>query len=257
MDGVRSMPRRSTAAVAAIAIVSLLAAGCGATVPAASGPAWSFQVGTPGGASPTPPPGVTAADPGAATASPMSPPGASGPQGTASSPPEEPGPSQPGPTQAGATPVPGGTPLPGGTPGSTARPAATTSPGATPSPVPTIATPTPTVPPRTPSATAPPPPTPVPTARVVCQPTTLAPTVSATIQGNTFLPATITVRAGDVIRWTNLDGAPHNAQLTNGACATAILGKGESAALRFFVPGTYDYFCVVHPNMRATVVVQA
>lgn len=77
------------------------------------------------------------------------------------------------------------------------------------------------------------------------------------MQGNTFLPGTITVQPGDVVRWTNLDGAPHNAQLTSDACATAILGKGESAALRCFVPGTYEYFCVVHPNMRATVVVQA
>ena len=75
------------------------------------------------------------------------------------------------------------------------------------------------------------------------------------MDGNAFVPATITVARGSVVRWTNLDNAQHNAVMLDGSCGTATLDKGQTGALRFNLAGTYQYYCTIHPNMRGTLVV--
>jgi len=74
-----------------------------------------------------------------------------------------------------------------------------------------------------------------------------------------FAPASITVSEGDTITWTNEDTAPHTVTTTSGpqALNSPYLSKGQSWSFTFTVPGTYSYYCTVHPDMRAQVVVRA
>lgn len=69
-----------------------------------------------------------------------------------------------------------------------------------------------------------------------------------------YEPAQLTVAAGTEVVWTNNDPAPHTA--TGDGFDTGEFGLGESAAVRFDTPGSFPYFCTLHPSMRAVVVVE-
>jgi len=77
------------------------------------------------------------------------------------------------------------------------------------------------------------------------------------IRGFTYSPAELTVKTGTTVLWTNEDTAPHTITSTdsNRTLDSADLKKGESFAFIFESPGTYEYFCALHPNMRAKVIV--
>ncbi len=70
-------------------------------------------------------------------------------------------------------------------------------------------------------------------------------------------PATVTIRVGDTVTWTNRDPVEHTATATNGSFDTGLLGTDASASIRFTRAGTYAYLCTPHPDMRGTVVVRA
>src|SRR5579884_1066809 len=72
-----------------------------------------------------------------------------------------------------------------------------------------------------------------------------------------FAPGTITIHAGDTITWTNTGQQPHTATANNSTFNTGILQHGQSASHTFTQPGTYTYFCQVHPFMHGTIVVLA
>jgi plastocyanin len=74
-----------------------------------------------------------------------------------------------------------------------------------------------------------------------------------------FAPAAITVHEGDTITWTNQDTAPHTVTTTSGPerLDSPYLSKGQSWSYTFTAPGMYMYYCTVHPDMRAEVIVQA
>jgi plastocyanin len=74
-----------------------------------------------------------------------------------------------------------------------------------------------------------------------------------------FAPASITVNEGDTITWTNQDTAPHTVTTTSGpeSLNSPSLSKGQSWSYTFTQPGMYMYYCTVHPDMRAEVIVQA
>jgi amicyanin len=80
---------------------------------------------------------------------------------------------------------------------------------------------------------------------------------SVQIANFAFAPQVLTVTAGDSITWTNQDEAPHTVTTTSAprAISSPMLSKGQSFTFRFTVPGTYSYYCAVHPDMRAQVVV--
>lgn len=80
---------------------------------------------------------------------------------------------------------------------------------------------------------------------------------SVTIKGFAFNPTPLTVNVGDTVTWTNMDTAPHNATADNGGFKTADMQQGQSASVTVTTPGTYTYICTIHPNMKATLIVQA
>jgi plastocyanin len=74
----------------------------------------------------------------------------------------------------------------------------------------------------------------------------------------TFNPQTIRVKAGTTVTFTNDDDIPHGIAWTNGGFARSkALDTDDSAGFTFTTPGTYQYFCYIHPHMVGTVVVEA
>lgn len=81
---------------------------------------------------------------------------------------------------------------------------------------------------------------------------------SVTIKDFAFSPATMTVKVGTKVTWTNEDSVSHTVTAdtpSNDAPASNNIGKGESYSFTFNKAGTYAYHCTPHPYMKATVVV--
>ena len=82
---------------------------------------------------------------------------------------------------------------------------------------------------------------------------------SVQIENYAYAPSSITVDVGDSITWTNDDTAPHTITTSSGprTLSSPYLSKGQSWSFTFTTPGTYSYYCAVHPYMRAQVIVRA
>lgn len=74
------------------------------------------------------------------------------------------------------------------------------------------------------------------------------------IKGFGFHPASIEVKAGDTIMFTNNDSAPHTATADSGAFDTGRLKRGESAKVVISEAGTHSYFCALHRSMKGAIV---
>lgn len=79
------------------------------------------------------------------------------------------------------------------------------------------------------------------------------------MEGYTYSPRSLTIQRGDSVTWMNHDEAPHDAKTTSGPAAfqSPLLDKGESWTHTFNAAGTYSYYCTVHPDMKASIVVAA
>lgn len=77
-----------------------------------------------------------------------------------------------------------------------------------------------------------------------------------TIKGFAFEPAVLTIAAGDRVTFVNKDGAPHTATQNDGAFDTGRLKKNAKSMLTFAAAGTFNYFCEIHPKMKAQIVVK-
>ena len=84
-------------------------------------------------------------------------------------------------------------------------------------------------------------------------PLLLAATV--TISGFAYKPATVTVTAGQSVRFVNHDQEAHTITASNGSFDSAGLDTGGTWTHRFDKPGRYTYYCELHPYMKATVIV--
>jgi plastocyanin len=88
--------------------------------------------------------------------------------------------------------------------------------------------------------------------------TPAAAAVAVGIDNFTFNPATVTVKAGTTVTWTNRDDIPHGLAATNNAFKRSqALDTEDSFSFTFTTPGTYQYFCYIHPHMTGTIVVEA
>ncbi|KQV74084.1 hypothetical protein ASC61_03150 [Aeromicrobium sp. Root344] len=87
--------------------------------------------------------------------------------------------------------------------------------------------------------------------------TKAAVTKQVMIENYKFTPASLTVAVGDTVKWTNMDTAPHTVTVTSGPVKfnSGNLSKGQSFSYTFKTPGTYSYYCAVHPDMTAKVTV--
>ena len=76
------------------------------------------------------------------------------------------------------------------------------------------------------------------------------------IDNFSFTPQTLTIPAGSTVKWTNKDDVPHTVVETNQKFKSKALDTDESFSFTFTDPGTYEYFCSVHPKMTAKVIVE-
>jgi plastocyanin len=72
-----------------------------------------------------------------------------------------------------------------------------------------------------------------------------------------FAPATLTVKAGSTVTWTNRDEEPHTVAATDGSFHSPGMGTGATFSHAFPTAGKFDYVCSIHPMMHGTVVVTA
>jgi len=75
------------------------------------------------------------------------------------------------------------------------------------------------------------------------------------IKNFAFVPATVTVPAGATVRFVNDDGEAHTVTSDAKTFDSGGLDSGDAWSYRFATPGSYPYFCAVHPYMHGTVVV--
>ncbi len=83
----------------------------------------------------------------------------------------------------------------------------------------------------------------------------VVPANSVVIQGNAFTPDTLNVKVGTKVTWTNNDSYTHTVTSNDGVFDSGKLAGNQSFSFTFTKPGTYKYYCVVHPFMTAKVVV--
>jgi plastocyanin len=71
-----------------------------------------------------------------------------------------------------------------------------------------------------------------------------------------FNPQTITVKAGEKVTWINRDEEPHTVVSVEKQFKKSIaLDTDQEFTITAGAPGTYTYFCSVHPKMTGTIVV--
>jgi plastocyanin len=71
-----------------------------------------------------------------------------------------------------------------------------------------------------------------------------------------FSPASVTVPVGGTVTWTNSDPVGHTVtSMGRGPLGSPTMNAGGTYSYTFTTPGTYMYYCAVHPDMMATVVV--
>ena len=84
------------------------------------------------------------------------------------------------------------------------------------------------------------------------------PTSMVSIDNFSFGPQTLTVKAGTTVTWTNRDDIPHGIASSNNAFAKSkALDTDDSYSFKFTAPGTYQYFCYIHPQMVGSIIAEA
>jgi amicyanin len=84
----------------------------------------------------------------------------------------------------------------------------------------------------------------------------LATDVAVKIGNFTFGPHEVKVKAGTTVTWTNEDDIPHTVVSSNNF-RSQVLDTDGTYSFTFTTPGTYKYFCSLHPHMTATIIVEA
>jgi len=84
-------------------------------------------------------------------------------------------------------------------------------------------------------------------------------TASVAIQNFSFSPATLTVKRGTEVTWTNNDSVPHrivpDAANSSGGPQSGTLSQGDQFSFTFDKTGSFGYICQIHPSMSGTVIV--
>ncbi|MGB7687969.1 MAG: cupredoxin family copper-binding protein [Pseudolabrys sp.] len=79
--------------------------------------------------------------------------------------------------------------------------------------------------------------------------------VAVKIGNFTFGPQELKVKAGTTVTWKNEDDIPHTVVSPNNF-RSKVLDTDGTYTFTFTTPGTYKYFCSLHPHMTGTIVVE-
>jgi plastocyanin len=104
-------------------------------------------------------------------------------------------------------------------------------------------------------------PTPVPPAALATLPPPKPPPQAASgpsvgIANFNFVAADLTVPAGTTVVWTNHDDVQHTVNASDNSFSSPPIDSEGQFSHAFATPGTYAYFCSIHPFMTAKVIVQ-
>jgi plastocyanin len=86
-------------------------------------------------------------------------------------------------------------------------------------------------------------------------PAAAAGATAVAIQNFAFSPATLSVKVGSTVTWTNKDGEAHNVTTPSGPLHSPTMPPGAVYSYTFTAAGTFHYLCTIHPFMTATVTV--
>ncbi|MFD4977833.1 cupredoxin family copper-binding protein [Streptomyces sp. NPDC058424] len=107
-----------------------------------------------------------------------------------------------------------------------------------------------------PAGTVTPPPITPSTSPTSGQPSAARAANAVTIKNFAFSPAKLTVKAGTKVTWTNTDQDTHTVTSKKGSggpLKSGGLTTNATYSYTFTKPGTYAYYCTIHPFMTATV----
>jgi plastocyanin len=82
------------------------------------------------------------------------------------------------------------------------------------------------------------------------------PRANVAIEAFAFQPATVTVKAGQEVTWTNHDPAEHTVTQEGDGFDSGTMAAGGAFKATFDQPGEYRYICTLHPGMKGRVVVE-
>ena len=85
---------------------------------------------------------------------------------------------------------------------------------------------------------------------------TKPPAVEIRIDNFSFTPQTVSVKAATEVRWRNGDDVPHTVVASDSAFKSKALDTDDQFSFTPTKPGTYSYFCSIHPKMTAQLVVE-
>jgi len=105
--------------------------------------------------------------------------------------------------------------------------------------------------------------TPVPQAAFAAS-TTSSPAIASAkpaavvhVKDFSFKPPKVTVHVGDTVLFVNDDGDAHTVTADDKSFDSGGLDTGDTWTRTFTKPGTYTYFCALHPYMKGEVIVLA
>ena len=78
-----------------------------------------------------------------------------------------------------------------------------------------------------------------------------------TIDNFTFTQPELTVAVGTTVKWVNHDDIPHTATSKTGVFRSKALDTDDKFSFTFATPGSFAYFCALHPHMTGSIVVEA
>ena len=81
--------------------------------------------------------------------------------------------------------------------------------------------------------------------------------VTVRIKNFAFVPVKLTITAGTTVVFVNDDDEPHTATAANKAFDSEAIDTKKSWKHAFARPGTFAYYCELHPQMRGQIVVTA
>ena len=81
-------------------------------------------------------------------------------------------------------------------------------------------------------------------------------TVKASMKSIAFQPGRIEIPTGTTVAWTNNDAVQHTVTAVDRSFDSGNMAPGASWPHTFTKPGTYQFFCVVHPFMKGVVIVK-
>ena len=79
--------------------------------------------------------------------------------------------------------------------------------------------------------------------------------MTVAIDGTAYVPPTLTVARGTAVTWENRDPFPHTVT-SAGHFDSGSIAAGAHWRYVATKPGTFEYICTFHPNMKGVLVVE-